>query len=74
MSHEILLADGAILILQITAATFKTWKVWKIQFADGREAMLYKLGNEWVQRNEDQLDESSIVAIGQHIDDFTQDL
>ena len=74
MSHEILLANGAILMLQITAATFKTWKVWKIQFTDGREAMLYKCGDEWVQRNEDQLDEFSIIAIGQHIDDLTLNL
>ena len=68
MSYEILLADGAVLLFQITAATFKTWKVWKIQFTDGREAMLYKCGNEWVQRNEDQLDNSAIVAIGKCID------
>ena len=68
MSYEILLADGAVLLLQITAATFKTWKVWKIQFTDGREAMLYKCGDEWVQRNEDQLDNSAIIAIGKCID------
>jgi hypothetical protein len=68
MSYEILLADGAVLLLQITAATFKTWKVWKIQLTDGREAMLYKCGNEWVQRNEDQLEDSFIVAIGKCID------
>jgi hypothetical protein len=70
MSYEILLANGAVLLLQITAATFKTWKVWKIQFIDGREAMLYKCGDEWVQRNEDQLDNAAIIAIGKHIDDI----
>jgi hypothetical protein len=68
MRYEILLADGAVLLLQITTATFKTWKVWKIQFTDGREAMLYKCGDEWVQRNEDQLDNSAIIAIGKCID------
>jgi hypothetical protein len=68
MSYEILLADGVIVLLQITAATFKTWKVWRVQFVDGREAMLYKCGDEWVQRNEDQLDNSAIIAIGKHID------
>jgi hypothetical protein len=68
MSYEILLADGAVLLLQITTATFKTWKVWKIQFTDGREAMLYKCGDEWVQRNEDQLDKAAIIAIGKCID------
>jgi hypothetical protein len=68
MSYEILLADGAVLLLQITAATFKTWKVWKIQFVDDREAMLYKCGDEWVQRNEDQFDNSAVIAIGKCID------
>ena len=68
MRYEILLADGAVLLLQIAPATFKTWKVWKIQFTDGREAMLYKCGDEWVQRNEDQLDNSAIIAIGKCID------
>jgi len=68
MSYEIILADGAILPLQITAATFKNWKVWKIQFKDGKEAMLYKCGNEWVQRNEDELDAYSLQIIGNQID------
>lgn len=70
MSYEILLADGAILSLQISAATYKTWNVWKIKFSDGQEVILYKCGSEWVQRNEDHLDESFIIAIGQHIDDL----
>ena len=68
MSYEILLADGAVLSLQISATTYKTWSVWKIKFTDSHEVMLYKCGNEWVQRNEDQLDEAFIIAIGQHID------
>ena len=68
MSYEILLADGTVLSLQISATTYKTWSVWKIKFTDSHEAMLYKCGNEWVQRNEDQLDEAFIIAIGQHID------
>ena len=69
MSYEILLADGAILLLQITAATFKTWKVWRVQFEDGREVMLYKCGDVWVQRNEDELDAHSLRSIGKYIDD-----
>jgi hypothetical protein len=60
--------DGAVLLLQITAATFKTWKVWRVQFVDGREAMLYKCGDERVQRNEDQPDKAAIIAIGKCID------
>jgi hypothetical protein len=68
MSYEIILADGAILPLQITAATFKNWKVWRVQFKDGKEVMLYKCGNEWVQRNEDELDAYSLLTIGNQID------
>ena len=70
MSYEILLADGVVVLLQITAATFKTWKVWNIKFIDGREVMLYKCGNEWVQRNEDHLDNAVIMAIGKCIDNI----
>jgi len=73
MSYEILLADGVVVLLQITAATFKTWKVWKIQFTDGREVMLYKCGEEWVQRNDDHLDKAAIIAIGKCIDGIGQE-
>jgi hypothetical protein len=68
MSCEILLADGAVLLLQITAATFKTWKVWRVQFDNGKEVMLYKCGNEWVQRHEDELDSYVLLTIGNQID------
>ena len=73
MSYEILLADGVVVLLQITAATFKTWKVWRVQFIDGREVMLYKCGEEWVQRNDDHLDKTVIIAIGKCIDGIGQD-
>jgi hypothetical protein len=73
MSYEILLADGVVVLLQITAATFKTWKVWSVQFIDGREVMLYKCGEEWVQRNEDHLDNAAIIAIGKCIDGIGQE-
>jgi len=68
MSYEILLANGAVSPFQITATTYKTWKVWKIQFKDGKEVMLYKCGNEWVQRNEDELDADLLLIIGNQID------
>jgi len=73
MSYEILLADGVVVLLQITAVTFKTWKVWRVQFIDGREVMLYKCGEEWVQRNDDQLDKAAIIAIGKCIDGISQE-
>ena len=72
MSYEILLADGVVILFQTTAATFKTWKVWNVQFTDGSEVMLYKCGNEWVQRNEDNLDNAAIIAIGKCIDSIGQ--
>jgi hypothetical protein len=68
MSYEIILADGTAQHLQISEATFKTWKVWRIQFDDDKEAMLYKCGIEWVQRNEDHLDAYHIMEIGKYID------
>jgi hypothetical protein len=68
MSYEILLANGAVSPFQITATTYKIWKVWKIQFKDGKEVMLYKCGNEWVQRNEDELDADLLLIIGNQID------
>ena len=68
-----MVADSAVLLPQITTVTFKTWKVWKIQFTDGREAMLYKCGDEWVQRNDDHLDKAAIIAIGKCIDGISQE-
>lgn len=61
-------------MLQITAAAIKAWKVWKIKFNDGSEAMRYKCGDEWVQWNEGQSDEFYIIAIGRHIDKFKLNL
>lgn len=55
-------------LIEITSAYFKTWHVWTVKFADGKAAMLFKLGSEWMQRNEDFLDEHIIHAIGKRID------
>ena len=69
MSYEILFEDEAIKIVHITSATFKTWKIWRIEFHDGKEVVLYKCGNEWMQRIEDQLEIRFLIAIGKCIDD-----
>jgi len=68
MEHRIKLADGTLKLIKITSAYFKTWHVWKIQFEDGKTAMLFKMGSEWMQRNEDFLDEHVISVIGTYID------
>ncbi|WP_299498384.1 hypothetical protein [Mucilaginibacter sp.] len=61
------LADGTTQIIQITADYFKTWRVWRVQ-VNGKVAMLYKLGNEWMQRHEDYLDAHTLSVIGKYID------
>ncbi|MDB4926530.1 hypothetical protein [Mucilaginibacter sp.] len=67
MKFKMKLADGTTQIIQITADYFKTWRVWRVQ-VNGKVAMLYKLGNEWMQRHEDYLDARTLLAIGNYID------
>jgi hypothetical protein len=68
MKHKIKLPDGTAHLIEITSAYFKTWHVWNVKFADGKAAMLFKMGSEWMQRNEDFLDEHVLNAIGKRID------
>jgi hypothetical protein len=68
MTHKIKLKDGSVHVIQIIATTFKKYKVWLVQFKDGKQAMLYKYGNEWMQRTEDFLDASLVMIIGKCID------
>ena len=68
MSYEILLADQALQYMHITSLIFNSRTVWKVEFHDGKEAVLYKCGNEWMQRMEDSLEISSVTAIGKCID------
>ena len=67
MNYKMKLADGTTQIIQITAGYFKTWRVWQVEI-NGKVAVLYKLGTEWMQRNEDFLDAHTITAIGKYID------
>ncbi|HTH82151.1 MAG TPA: hypothetical protein VL490_04415 [Mucilaginibacter sp.] len=67
MNYKIKLADGTTQLIQITAEYFKNWRVWRIQI-NGKVAMLYKAGSEWVQRNEDYLDPRTLLDIGKYID------
>jgi hypothetical protein len=69
MRYEIVLSrNGYKQAIHIIAETFKNWKVWKVQFQDGAEAVLFKCGNIWMQRNEDDLDRGLLNAIGERID------
>jgi len=67
MVYETLLIDRTV---KITSAIFKTWKVWKVQFNNGMEAILYKCGNIWVQRNEDNLTPDFLIVLGKYIDEI----
>ena len=68
MKYKIKLPNGTAHLIQITSAYFKSWHVWNVKFEDGKAAMLFKLGSEWMQRNEDFLDAQVLNAIGAQID------
>ena len=70
MNYKIRLTDGTTQMIQIIATTFKKLKVWKLHFTNGKEIMLYKVGNEWMQRTEDYLELCYVLAIGAYIDGF----
>ena len=72
MTHKIVLKDGTVHAIKIVASKFKKLKVWLINFKDGKQAMLYKCGNEWFQRTEDFLDGSLILVIGKCIDSIVK--
>ncbi|MES3017910.1 MAG: hypothetical protein V4721_09035 [Bacteroidota bacterium] len=69
MQHQIILSgNGSKYVLQLISSSLKSLRVWKVRFQDGAEAVLMKVGNEWLQRNEDNLDNWLIKAIGEKID------
>ncbi|QHS55967.1 hypothetical protein GWR56_10625 [Mucilaginibacter sp. 14171R-50] len=69
MSYEIVISrNGYKQVLQIISETFKHWNAWTVRFPDGEEAVLFKCGNLWMQRNEDDLDKQLLNAIGEKID------
>jgi hypothetical protein len=68
MKYKIKLSDGTAQLVQISSAYFKSWHVWKVKFNDGKRVMLFKLGSEWMQRNEDFLEAHVVDAIGACID------
>jgi hypothetical protein len=68
MEYKIKLADGTLKLINITSAYFKAWHVWNVRFDDGKVVMLFKLGSEWMQRNEDYLDSHVLTVVGVCID------
>jgi hypothetical protein len=68
MDYKIRLTDGTVQMVKIIATTFKKLKVWKLSFTNGTEVMLYKVGNEWLQRTEDFLEHCNLISIGAYID------
>lgn len=68
MNYKIKLKDGTTQVIRIIATTFKKLEVWKLSFSSGREIMLFKIGSQWLQRNEDFLEQRYVTSIGAYID------
>jgi hypothetical protein len=68
MSYEILMTSEGLSILHITEANSNSFNGWRVQFDDGKEAMLYYGRDEWMQYEEDWLDKHTLMAIGNCID------
>jgi hypothetical protein len=64
MSYEILRTAEGLSILHITTANFHSITGWRIEFHDGKEAMLYNHSGEWMQYDEQWLDGITLLTIG----------
>jgi len=68
MSDERIIINEISQAISFTSATYKKLAVWTVHFKDGKVAMLYKCGNEWMQGNEGTLDANSLRKLGNQID------
>ena len=68
MSYEILRTEKGVSILHITAANVNAITGWRVEFDDGKEATLYHHSGEWLQYDENWLDEITLMAVGNCID------
>jgi len=68
MSYEILRTAEGLSIIHITTASFCSFSGWRVEFHNGKEAMLYNVGGEWNQHDEQWLDGMTLQAIGNCID------
>jgi hypothetical protein len=63
-----MMGNGREQTISFNPAEFKGLQVWNVSFEDGQQVMLYKLGNEWMQHNESELDPHSLLLVGAQID------
>lgn len=68
MSYEILRTAKGLSILHITTANLNLITGWRIEFDNGKEAMLYHNNQEWIQLDEQWLDSITLLAVGNCID------
>jgi hypothetical protein len=68
MSYEILRTAEGLSILHITRAGHDSFTAWKIEFHDGKEAVLSLQNGKWLQDDEQWLDGITLLAIGHCID------
>jgi len=68
MSYEILRTAEGTKILHITTANFNSFEGWRVEFDDGKEALLYSRSDEFVQYDEEWLNRPELAAIGRCID------
>jgi len=71
MSYEIVITDEAdgLRFCHVTSTIFKTWKLWRVQYHDGNESILYKCGAQWMQWSKTYLNKQVLYAIGNCIDE-----
>jgi len=74
MSDQRIINNGISQAISFSPTQFKKLAVWTVHFEDGEEAMLYKCGGEWMQRNEGALDAPTLIAIGSQIDHLDKPL
>ena len=70
MSYEMIQIgeSDVIKFLHITSTSFRKWKLWRVQFHDGKETFLYRCGNEWMQYSKTHLDKPVLKAIEECIE------
>jgi hypothetical protein len=68
MSEERTISNEISRVISFTPATYKKLAVWTVHFENGKEAMLYKCGGEWMQSHEGALEPPDLIAIGNQID------
>ena len=68
MSYEIFLTDRCLKIIHLIDRNLNSLTGWGIQFDDGKEAIVCISEGEWIQCNGDWLNATTLIAIGQCIE------